>query len=512
MRLPNSLSLYKKASQFKSNMTTIKGKPVNKEIIIKNIHPFSLNNSKDYDALMKDIGSAKVVLIGEASHGTEDFYRERCLITQRLIKEKGFTVVACEADWPDAFKVNRYVQNFKRNDAKEARASLSGFRRFPTWMWRNLQVMRFVEWMRAYNDHLEAQTKLDKGNNNWNRYDKVGFYGLDLYSLFGSMEAVIEYLQKTDPEAAEKAKKLYSCFDDFYQSTDSYAFAGHLHTRPLCEQEVIKVMTSLVRKYSENILENGHLHEDEDAIDELFAAEINAIVVRDAEVYYRTMFGGHAESWNKRDTHMINILKVLIVHLERMSKKEVKAVVWAHNSHIGDARHTDQGQRRKKINIGQLARETFGTDHTYSIGFTTHTGSVTCASDWSGDRETKRVIQSRPSSVENFFHIIAEETKVPNFILRFNRINSNVKVFIDEELIKALAKKQQLRQRAIGVIYHPETEMKSHYFTAETSLQFDAVIHIDETSALKAMDKHDFEVRDEILEKKEYPETYPTGE
>jgi len=347
-----------------------KEQSIDRDLIKKHIIRLDLDNpKKDYDELIKSIGDAQVVLIGEASHGTEEFYHERCLITQRLIEEKDFTVVACEADWPDTFKVNRYVQNLKLNDSKDAREALREYKRFPTWMWRNYQVSYFIEWLKKHNDELEAKEKAKLGENEWNRYDKTGFYGLDLYSLFRSMDSVVNYLESIDAKAAKKAKKAYACFDHFDQSTESYSFATYFRVAPSCEKEVVKVLTDMVRRRT------SFKKNSDDEIDELFAAEMNAMVAKDSEEYYRKMISGSL-SWNLRDSHMINMLKSLMSFLERQRNKPVKAVVWAHNSHVGDARHTHKGEgRRKEWNIGQLAREQLGMDNVYNIGFSTHTGT-----------------------------------------------------------------------------------------------------------------------------------------
>nr|CAG8513379.1 3579_t:CDS:2 [Entrophospora candida] len=454
------------------------------DIIKTNLVPLELNKKNDYDQLIDSIGEAKIVLIGEASHGTEEFYRERCLITKRLIEEKDFTVVACEADWPDSYNVNRYVQNFKTNTFKSARNSLRGFTRFPTWMWRNEQVEKFIEWLKFHNAQLEKSQKSQK---TYNRYNKTGFYGLDLYSLFTSIDEVIKYLEKVDKKAAEKAKR-----------------------------QCIQVLVDLVKKRSGSFLKEK-LEDDNDEPDiskpnnhdEWFSTEINALVVKDAEEYYRKMIAPEASSWNIRESHMIKILKVLIKYLGAQRGKDVKAVIWAHNSHIGDAKYTDQGQVRRELTIGQLVRENFGPDRTFSIGFTTHTGTVTAASDWNSIRELKKVNPSRPNSYENLFHKIATETNHPNFLLLFKKIKNSSKLSTSPELINALSK-PNLMERAIGVIYRPNTELQSHYFYAQISSQFDSVIHIDTTSALKALDVSDLMVRDFEKEAEEPPETYPT--
>ncbi|CAG8441537.1 9622_t:CDS:10 [Funneliformis caledonium] len=493
-------------------MSFQKEQSINRNLIKNHMIKLDLDNpKKDYDQLIEAIGNAQVVLIGEASHGTEEFYHERCLITKRLIKEKDFTVVACEADWPDTYKVNRYVQNFKSNDSKDAREALSDFKRFPTWMWRNYQIADFVEWLKKHNDELEAKAKAEQGEEEWNRYNKTGIYGLDLYSLFASIDAVITYLENVDARAAKRARQAYGCFDHFDRSTESYAFSTYFKVSSSCEKEVIRVLTDLAKKQSERITRKNHSN-DED-VDELFCANINAMVVKDAEEYYRKMINAGAQSWNMRDSHMMETLKSLINFFQRQRTKQVKAVVWAHNSHVGDARQTHQGENQKELNIGQLVREQFGFDRVYNIGFTTHTGTVTAASDWNGPRDKKAVNPSRRETVEHLFHTVAEETSSPNFLLTFNQIKQNKKLPVSKDLMNELANKARLKERAIGVIYRPDTELRSHYFNAKISLQFDAVIHIDTTSALKPLpDKTEDEIDRTNIKEEEMPETYPTGE
>ncbi|CAG8659711.1 16782_t:CDS:2, partial [Acaulospora morrowiae] len=328
------------------------------------------------------------------------------------------------------------------------------------------------------------------------------------YSLFTSMGEVIRYLKGVDYKSYKEAIKAYSCFDHFNRSTETYSFANYFNIMPSCEKEVISVLSNLVRKHGEYLSK----HSDEET-EELFQAEINAMVVCNAEEYYRCMMDGGAEGWNKRDTHMMNILQILIKKYERALKgKEAKVVVWAHNSHIGDASQTDQGWARGEINIGQLARERLGHNRVFNIGFTTHSGTVIAASNWGASREVKTVNLSRKDSVENIFHSIAGEINEQNFILPFTRISpeNNKKTPISSDLVADLAREPCLLQRAIGVIYAPHTERASHYYQAKISKQFDAVIHIDWTNALKPLDEVEKIEPEEIMH--ELPETFPTGE
>ncbi|HEX8499350.1 MAG TPA: erythromycin esterase family protein, partial [Pyrinomonadaceae bacterium] len=272
----------------------------------------------DYDPLLGLVGAARFVLLGEASHGTHEFYAERAAITKRLITEKGFTAVAVEADWPDAYRVNRYVRG--ESEDADAREALGGFRRFPTWMWRNTVVVEFVEWLRAYNDSLPAGA------------DKVGFYGLDLYSLYTSIEAVLGYLEKVDPEAARRARARYSCFEHFGEDTTSYAYAAAYGAAESCEPAVVEQLVELRRRASELANRDGRV-----ARDEFFYAEQNARLVTNAEEYYRSMFGGRVNSWNMRDRHMAETLDALVAHLSSEGQ-DARVAVWEHNSHLGDAR------------------------------------------------------------------------------------------------------------------------------------------------------------------------------
>src|SRR5947208_7286471 len=368
----------------------------------------------DYDLLLKFIGAARFCLLGEATHGTHEFYRERAEITKRLIKEKGFNAVAVEADWPDAFRVNRYVRGL--GDDQNANQALGGFKRFPTWMWRNTVVLDFVEWLRHYNASLPANAP------------RVGFYGLDLYSLYTSIGAVLDYINQIDPEAAKRARYRYSCFEHFAEDTQAYGYAASFGITESCEREVIGQLLEMRRRAADYASRDGRV-----AQDEFFFAEQNARLIKNAEAYYRTMFRGRVESWNLRDTHMADTLDALLVHLGG------RVVVWAHNSHVGDARATELGEIGE-LNVGQLARERHG-DAIRLVGFTTYTGTVTAASEWGAAVERKRVRPAREGSWEAHFHRLG----VPSFLLPMR-----------EAVATALARPRL--ERAIGVIYRPDTE------------------------------------------------------
>ena len=379
----------------------------------------------DFEPLLAMIGQARFVLIGEASHGTHEFYRIRAEVTKRLIREKGFAAVAVEADWPDAYRVNRYVRGpTSDSDAVDA---LEGFRRFPQWMWRNADVLDFVGWLRAHNDAARGA--------------KAGFYGLDLYSLHSSMEAVLRYLHTVDPQAARRAQQRYACFDRFGEDTQVYGYATSVGLAPSCESEVVDQLLELRASAAEYARRDGRI-----APDDLFFAEQNARLVANAERYYRTMFAGRAESWNLRDRHMADTLAALVAHLSGPGRP-AKVVLWAHNSHLGDARATEMG-RGGELNLGQLVRERSGAEAVL-IGFSTHAGTVTAASDWEAPAERKRVRPALHGSYEALFHALG----AGNFMLNLRD---------DASVANALARPRL--QRAIGVVYRPESERSSHYF------------------------------------------------
>jgi erythromycin esterase-like protein len=429
-------------------------------------HPITGENT-DYDSLLDLIGDRRYVLLGEASHGTHDFYRERARITRRLIDERGFTAVAVEADWPDAYRVNRYVMGL--SDDADANAALSDFRRFPAWMWRNRDVLAFVEWLRTRNDaHTNAATK-------------ARFYGLDLYSLRASVEAVVAYLDRVDPDEAKRARERYSCFDHVGAEGQQYGYAlAHTGAIP-CENEVVTQLVELRRKADAYLRRDGWV-----ADDEFFFAEQNARLVRNAEEYYQQMYRAEVSSWNLRDRHMAGTLDALIAHLDRQHPR-VKIIVWEHNSHVGDARSTEMGQRGE-LNVGQLARQRYGNESVL-IGFTTYDGTVTAASEWGGPAERKRVRAAAADSHEAFLH----ENDGKEFWLDTSK-----------PAVHAALGAPRL-ERAIGVIYRPQTERGSHYFHARLSEQFDAVIHLDHTRALEPLE------RTSLWDKGEPPETYPSG-
>ena len=417
----------------------------------------------DYDGLIDQIGDARVVMLGEATHGTHEFYRHRAVITKRLIEEKGFTAVAAEADWPDAYRVNRWVHG--ADDDPDAERALAGFERFPTWMWRNADVLDFVGWLRAHNERAARPT---------------GFYGLDLYSLYRSIEAVVAYLERIDPPAAARARERYACLERFEES-QAYGYSAARGLTPSCRQGVLRQLVDLQRAGEGYLRRDGVAAEDEQ-----FYAEENARLVVDAEEYYRSMFTGPISSWNLRDSHMAGTLERLIAHLG--DRGPARTVVWAHNSHVGDARRTSMG-RRGEHNIGQLARERFGLGAVL-IGFTTCTGSVSAASDWGASVERKQVRAPRRGS----FEALLGDVDLDAFWLRLRDDGRAASELYPSRL-----------ERAIGVIYRPENELVSHYFEAHLSEQFDYVVHFDETRAVEPLE------RTVEWQRGEPPETFPTA-
>jgi erythromycin esterase-like protein len=421
-------------------------------------------DSHDHDEVLAAVGKARFALLGEASHGTQDFYRERIRITQRLVSERDFTAIAVEADWPDAYRVNRYVRGI--SDDRDATQALSGFQRFPSWMWRNTEVRDFIEWLREFNAARP-------------QHRQVGFYGLDLYSLFTSMEAVLKYLDDHDPEEARRARARYACFDHARGDSQAYGYAASYGVSPSCEDEVVQQLREINQRMAHLPTSQGLER------DEFFYAQQNARLVRNAEEYYRTMFRGRVSSWNLRDNHMAETLHALDRHLGSSGTPQ-RIAVWAHNSHLGDASATEMGDMGE-WNVGQLARDRYGHDAVL-VGFSTYNGWVTAASDWDEPHRRKRVRDGLEGSWEDVFHRCGMERSV--LVLRGN------------ETVRALTMPERL-QRAIGVIYRPETERHSHYFQTRLADQFDVMIHIDETQALEPLDRGEQHAQE--------PETYPSG-
>lgn len=434
-------------------------------------HPLT-GGGHDYDALLDMVGDARFVLLGEATHGSDEFYTERARITRRLIEERGFTAVAVEADWPDAWRVDRYVrgEHAGPHDDAHGRAALAGFERFPAWMWRNSAVLDFVEWLRAHNDALAGGSP------------RTGFYGLDLYSMYTSIREVLAYLEQVDPGAAREARRVYACFDHYDRDSQQYGYAAAFGMSPSCEEGVLATLRALQQRAHDYVRTDGAGAEDA-----YFHAYQNARLVKNAEQYYRTMFKGRISSWNLRDSHMAETLDALARHLSR-SGKPARIVVWEHNSHVGDARATEVG-RQGEWTVGELARKAYGAD-VLLVGLTTYEGRVTAASQWDGQAERKHVRPALPESHEHLLH----STGIERFFLPLRAPSAAREALLEERL-----------ERAIGVLYLPHSERQSHYFMARLAHQFDAVIHIDRTTAVEPLDATSG------WHTGEPPETYPAG-
>ena len=410
-----------------------------------------------FGALFDRFGEARVVLLGEASHGTSEFYRARAAITRRLIERHGFSLVAVEADWPDAASLDRYVR-----DLPAPKHAEPPFRRFPTWMWRNSEFEAFIEWLRRWNEERRAS-------------DRVSFHGLDLYNLSASIQAVLDYLDQVDPEAAGVARERYGCLTPWANQPQAYGRMALTAGYSRCEEGVVQTLTDLLAKQLDYAAHDG---------DRFLDASANARLVKNAEAYYRAVYYGAAESWNRRDTHMFETLSAVM----EARGPQAKAVVWAHNSHIGDASKTEMGRVRDELNIGQLCRERFGADAAL-IGFGTHSGTVACAPDWGAPREVRRINPSRPDSYERLAH----DSGVGRFLL-------DLRPGVHEPLRQRLG--EERLERFIGVIYRPETERWSHYSACSLPEQFDAWVWFDETTAVTPLP---------IGQRESVDETWPFG-
>lgn len=403
------------------------------------VHPLQ-NQLHDLDPLIERIGNASYVLLGEASHGTHEFYTTRADITKRLIEEKGFTTIALEADWPDTMRINENPES-----------ALDDFKRFPSWMWRNQEMVDFVTWLKQHNSTVT---------------NRVNIYGLDVYSLHWSMQLVIDYLKHIDPEAAQQAEKRYACFDPHGTDPQAYGYFASKFPHASCAQKIQEQFLEIQQKrYG-------------------LQPEQNARIVKNAEHYYRSMFeGSRAQSWNIRDEHMMET----VVYLMEQAPEQ-KIVIWAHNTHLGNARATQMSDAGE-LNLGQLLKEAYGSQ-VFSVGFTTYTGSVSAASHWGGPVERKTVRPALAGSYEALFHTVG----IPNFML-FTKEHNALHTLLNEPRL----------ERAIGVIYIPQQERASHYFYARLADQFDAVIHYDKTHAVLPLEKNS------LWDAGELPETFPSG-
>jgi erythromycin esterase-like protein len=425
------------------------------QAVADSCEPFDAIETAHLDRLIARIGGAKVVLLGEASHGTSEFYRMRDRITRELIVKKGFRFVAIEGDWPDAARVDHYVRHLEYPPSE-----WTAFARFPVWMWRNNEVRAFVDWLRHHNSPLKAPSR-------------VAFHGLDLYSLYDSIRAVLKYLDQVDPATARVARERYGCLTPWQSDPATYGHAALTGAYPTCESYVAVVLTDLLQKHREYAEHDGERFMD---------AVQNARLIANAERYYRIMYYGSRASWNLRDGHMFETLKTLL----RFYGENTKAVVWAHNSHIGNAAATEMFSRGE-YNLGYLCRREFGP-LAYAIGFGTDSGTVAAASQWDGPMEIKTVMPAVPESYENICH----QTGKGSFFLDLSQSSLGCGEGFSKPRL----------ERAIGVIYRPESELASHYFHAVLPEQFDEYVWFDKTSAIAP-----FETR--TLE--DLPDTYPFG-
>jgi erythromycin esterase len=416
---------------------------------------YSLKNANDLEPLIERIGDARCVMLGEASHGTHEYYTWRTAISKRLIREKDFNFIAVEGDWPDCYRLNRYIKGYADQDKKSDKL-LHDFRRWPTWMWANWEIDALINWLRDYNIGLTANKR-------------VGFYGLDVYSLWESMEALVNYLQSNDPKAAELAQQAIRCFEPYGEDAHEYARSQY-SIESSCRGEVVKLLSEIRKKTP------VYNHDPEAALN----TEQNAHIAVNAEEYYSNMIGFNDNTWNLRDTHMMETLKRLL----QFHDKNSKAIVWEHNTHIGDARFTDM-KRHGMFNIGQLAREQLGEKDTVLVGFGSYQGTVIAGKYWEAPMEVMQVPAAREGSFEELIHRRYAE----NRLLVFDHSNSNERY------------DRELPHRAIGVVYNPEREKNGNYVPSVMNSRYDVFLYIDKSAALHPMhfkpDGH------------KIPETYP---
>jgi erythromycin esterase-like protein len=434
-----------------------------------------LENSVNLNPLLEQIGKDNIqyVLLGEASHGTSEFYSWRSEITKRLIKERGFSFIAVEGDWPDCYSVNRYIKGIS-GSGQSAYDVLYSFNRWPTWMWANREIVDLVEWLREYNKNLSEE-------------QRVGFYGLDVYSLWESMEVVIRYLRKIDPEAVKTAIEAYRCFEPYGKSVEDYARAT-VFVPESCEDEVIDMLVHLHSK-SNQYKSNGLVRREA-----YFNAEQNAIVAKNAELYYRKMIQGGTATWNIRDTHMMDTLKRLM----EFHGKQAKSIVWAHNTHIGDAKYTDMAEA-KMVNIGQLVREHAGDEKAALVGFGTYQGTVIAAKEWGEKMQRMHVPPAVDGSWDRLIHELGEGHD------RLLLFDNDTEEGIAGKLLTEETRNKRRGQRAIGVVYNPEYERFGNYVPTDLTKRYDAFLYIDNTHALHPLHMP------EVKEDEDLPETFPTG-
>ncbi|TXK28401.1 erythromycin esterase family protein [Pontibacter qinzhouensis] len=396
-----------------------------------------LTKEKDLDFLLEEIGDARIVMLGEGSHGTSEYYTWRTAITRRLVVEKGFGFVTVEGDWPECYALNRFIKGYEKSGSKIADV-LQVYRRWPTWMWANWEVAALVEWMKDVN-HIR------------NLQEKVGFYGLDVYSLWESLEQVVQFLNQQDGQAAEAARQALQCFEPYNRDPQHYAQATAFVPTD-CEHEVVEMLQRITR--------NTNFPGDQE---HGFNAEQNALVAVNAERYYRGMIKGGPSSWNIRDTHMMETLDRLL----ELHGPESKAIIWAHNTHIGDARATDMANDGM-VNIGQLAREKYGNEQVKLVGFGTYQGSVIASKSWGAPMQKMDVPPARPGSWEAMLHEISDEDKI----------------ILSKDLSQVPELRKPLGHRAIGVVYDPKFEQYGNYVPSQIQDRYDAFVYLDESQAV----------------------------
>lgn len=419
-------------------------------------HLQDLENPSHLDPLLDSIGDSQYVLLGEASHGTHEYYTWRAHTSKRLIEEKGFSVIAVEGDWPDCYKINRWIKG-KGDQDRSIKEVLSEFNRWPTWMWANWEIAAFATWLKKYNSSLPYE-------------QKTGFYGLDVYSLWESLDVMVEYLEKEDPETAKHAQNAFKCFEPFKED-DSYAYVFR-SSRKGCKEEVVKLL--------QEVRENAHKYNSEQEAD--LNAEINSLVMANAEKYYKAMAGFGEDSWNVRDRHMVETLNIL----KNYHGKDTKVIIWEHNTHVGDARATSMANAGL-VNVGQLVREQHEKDGVFIAGFGSYKGSVIAGDSWGSPMKKMRVPEAVPGSIES----ILNQKKEGNSLLIFKD---------NEELQETFT--QRIGHRAIGVVYNPDRE-QGNYVPSRLSQRYDALLFINESEAL-----HPLKISPDGSRT---PETYPFG-
>jgi erythromycin esterase-like protein len=477
------------------------------------------NPTKDLDPLLNRVGESQFVLLGESSHGTSEFYKWRGEITKRLIKEKGFAFIAVEGDWPDCFEVNKYIKGFS-GSGQSAYQVLHSFSRWPTWMWANKEMVEMVEWVKDHNKSIDSEGK-----------NKVGFYGLDLYSLWESLEAIIQYLKRVDPTALKNAADAFDCFEPYNKDVERYAHAMAF-VPDNCEEEVIETLMALRSKHDVYAKQQQKNMEED-----YFNAEQNAITAKEAEKYYRTMMKGDVNSWNLRDTHMMDTLERLMDFHYKEKKNGMgtdgnsdlgpKAIVWAHNTHVGDARFTDMA-KSGMVNLGQLVRERKGCENSVLVGFGTFSGTVIASKQWGERMEKMDVPPAKEGSWDELLHTLRKNNrsgdKGMDKLLIFSSYHNHHLNHSQEGIDKGDKTHQKKKvthtyhynndteisnksmgQRAIGVVYNPKHERYGNYVATELSSRYDALLFIDKTNALSPL--HMRETKNDL----DLPETFPSG-